>query len=248
MDMAPLIVTGSALATAGLCTAAWGMFSPHSRLFGPVIDRGDGDHIGVALTFDDGPDPERTPAILDALAAHDVRAAFFVVGVHARKHTSLLQRMHAAGHIVGNHTWDHPHFGTMRHKVFWRRQIGDCSDMIAQAIGVRPRFFRPPMGFRNWHTSAVLRERGDVCITWTRRAFDGIRSTAAARIVERLSVPARTGDVLLLHDGIDPRRRSSAGGGTPPEAIGPLIAACRDRNLPPTRLDELTGEAAYHTD
>jgi peptidoglycan/xylan/chitin deacetylase (PgdA/CDA1 family) len=239
----PILAAGSALALGGAGVAAWGMFSTRSSLFGPVIHRGS-PGTGVALTFDDGPHPERTPAILDALAAQDVRAAFFVIGVHARAHPTIVARIHEGGHVLANHTLDHRHSGSIRRKRFWRRQIDEGADAIAQIIGVRPRFFRPPIGHRNWHTAAVLRERGDVCVTWTRRTYDSIRTPTTEEILQSLGAHSRSGDIVLLHDGLDPQRPRAASG-IPAAAIGPLVDAWRARDLGVVRLDESIGEAPY---
>ena len=113
----------------------------------------------VALTFDDGPDPEQTPRVLDLLAAHGAKATFFLIGERAARAGALVRRIAAAGHDLGNHTWSH--------RSLWLsgpaetgRQVRQGHDAIAQVAGAAPRFFRPPWGMTNLALFAALRGLG----------------------------------------------------------------------------------------
>ncbi|HEX3200641.1 MAG TPA: polysaccharide deacetylase family protein, partial [Actinomycetes bacterium] len=99
----------------------------------------------AALTFDDGPDPELTPRILEVLAEHGVRATFNVMGWNALRHPDLVQATVAAGHELGNHTWTHQDLA-FQSALQAGRQLERGRAAIEQATGVRPRFFRPPRG------------------------------------------------------------------------------------------------------
>jgi peptidoglycan/xylan/chitin deacetylase (PgdA/CDA1 family) len=237
-------------APAALCGAAWagilarGTFAPASSLWGPVISRApDRTRPHVALTFDDGPSPGSTERILDVLAGAGVRAAFFVVGRNAERWPRIVERMDAEGHVVGNHTWDHSHYGIFRRDEYWRRQVDRTDALIGQIIGRRPAMFRPPMGMKTWHVTNATRRAGHTIVTWNRRAMDGV-ATDAAQIVARLGPPATPGDVLLLHDGVEPnapRRDTRA----TEAAVGPLVARLREKGLEPARLDAVLGIRAY---
>jgi peptidoglycan/xylan/chitin deacetylase (PgdA/CDA1 family) len=152
----------------------------------------------VALTFDDGPDPEYTPRALDILAAHGTRATFFLIGERAARAGALVRRVAAAGHDLGNHTWSH--------RSLWLagpretgRQVRQGYDAIAQAAGAPPRFFRPPWGMTNLALFPVLRRLGTPCVFWTVQT-EGRRPAPPAFQVERARRRVGPGAILDLHD------------------------------------------------
>jgi peptidoglycan/xylan/chitin deacetylase (PgdA/CDA1 family) len=250
MSLSPTEILGLAWpaavgGTAAVAALAGGTFAPASSFWGPVVSRARPTAAGVALTFDDGPTPGATDRVLDALADLRAKATFFVVGHNARKHPDLVSRMHAEGHIVGNHTLDHAHFGLMRRRVYWQRQIRETDEIIRQVIGRRPALFRPPMGIKTLHTARAAAASGHVMVTWSRRALDGV-ATSSERIVRRLGPTSKPGDILLLHDGIEPHARPRDPGATV-AALRPLVATLRSRGLEPRPLDELLGLPAYQS-
>jgi peptidoglycan-N-acetylglucosamine deacetylase len=230
-----------AAAAAGSVLAV-GTFGPRSNFWGPVISRGVGAS-GVALTFDDGPTPDGTDRVLDTLGELGVRAAFFVIGRSARQHPRLVERMHAEGHVVGNHSQDHSHFGMFGRRTYWRKQLEMTDEAIRQAIGRRPALFRPPMGQKTGHVTRAAAMSGHTIVTWTRSAYDGV-GASPQRIVRRLTVPARAGDILLLHDGLEPNaiRRDPS---PTVAAVRPLVERLRSVGLEPQPLDEILGLAPY---
>jgi len=235
--------TGAAGVAAGVGVLAHGMFSPRSRLLGPVVFRGTTEAPArVALTFDDGPDGDVTPRILDRLGEAGVAAAFFVIGRNVEQHPALVERIHREGHLVGNHSYHHAWLGTMRRLRYWRDELARTDDLIEPLIGARPVLFRPPMGFRNWHMTRAVREGRYVSTTWTLRALDG-RPTTADRIARRLVPRATAGAIIALHDGHEPGRHRDLGPTI--DALPRIIAGLRDRGLEPARLDELLGQPAY---
>jgi peptidoglycan/xylan/chitin deacetylase (PgdA/CDA1 family) len=211
--------------------------APANELWGPVTWRGaPSQPPRCALTFDDGPSPQSTPRILDVLAEEKVAAAFFVVGRNAENAPEILQRIHRDGHLIGNHSFDHSHLGMMHRQAYWQRQIRDTDELIQRIVGVRPRYFRPPMGVRTWHITAAARANGHAVITWTRRARDGFATTPAL-IIRRLTSGVAAGDILLLHDGVEPHSRRDPTASI--ECVRPLIRTLRERQIEPVRLDEL---------
>jgi peptidoglycan/xylan/chitin deacetylase (PgdA/CDA1 family) len=244
-DIAPVLATAAAGAAVFFTSGAYGLVSPASRMWGPVISRGDTASQNVALTFDDGPLPGTTERILDDLGKADVRAAFFVIGRHAREHPDLVRRMDAEGHLVGNHTFDHLHTGLFGRYRYWLDEIRRADDLIEQIIGVRPAVFRPPMGYKHWHLMNAAADAGHSVVTWSRRARD-VHPVAASVILDRLLAPAQGGDILLLHDGNDPCLKPADRTGTR-EAVRPLIDGLRRRGLEPERLDELLRVPPYQS-
>lgn len=186
-----------------------GTFLPNARIFGPMISRVEGK--GPLLTIDDGPDPVDTPAILDLLDARGVKAVFFVIGEKVLAHPDLAREIVRRGHELGNHTMTHP-AGS-----FWcagslrtRREIGRCSQAIEDATGQKPRWFRAPVGHRNWFTHPVCHELGMEVVAWRRRAFDTVRADVPG-IVRCLTNGAKDGDILLLHEGTPVAKEVVAG-------------------------------------
>jgi peptidoglycan-N-acetylglucosamine deacetylase len=192
-----LTVGATALASVG--ALAWGAFERNSPLFGPVQRELATDGPVVALTFDDGPNPFATPAILDALGTADVRGTFFVLGRHADRWPDLVARMVAEGHVVANHGYHHRKL-TFRSPRYVRDDIALGSDAIDRAGGGRPTLFRPPHGYRNPWVTPIARAAGQRTVGWTLGVWDSARPGSAV-IAERVIRRADAGAIVLLHDG-----------------------------------------------
>lgn len=181
--------------------------SPHRTLVRdePLL-RVSGRGRTLVLTFDDGPDPRYTPHILDTLAEHDVRAMFFVCGAMADANRRLLSRMADEGHVVGNHTWDHP-FLTRLTRSGIRSQLERTSDVVEEAYGERPQWFRAPYGAWNRAVFQIAADLGMEPLAWTVDTLDWTRpgDRAIARRVENGAAP---GVVVLSHDAGGDRSQS----------------------------------------
>jgi peptidoglycan/xylan/chitin deacetylase (PgdA/CDA1 family) len=153
----------------------------------------------VALTIDDGPDPEITPAVLDLLDAHGARATFFCIARHAEQHAALCREIVQRGHSVQNHSYAHAHSFSLRGPAALRREIGRAQDALAQVTGQRPRIFRAPAGLRNVFLAPVLHELDLQLASWTRRGFDTAQRDPDI-VLGRLTRGLVAGDILLLHD------------------------------------------------
>ena len=162
---------------------------------GVAADRGE-----IALTFDDGPDPEVTPRVLDLLDGAGARASFFVIGRRARAHPELTAEIARRGHHVENHTDTHPHLFACYTAGPLRREVERAQSAVAAATGRRPKLFRAPAGLRNPLLDWVLHRADLRLVSWTRRGFDAVDRDPAA-IARRLLAGLAPGDILLLHDG-----------------------------------------------
>jgi peptidoglycan/xylan/chitin deacetylase (PgdA/CDA1 family) len=152
----------------------------------------------IALTFDDGPDPDWTPRVLDALAARDVHATFFLVGDRATRAAGTVHEIAARGHEVGSHGWSH--------RSLWlsgpRRTAADidrAQAILADLTGTPPRFFRPPWGMVNAAMFPILRTRGLQPVFWSIQP-EGLRPTPAAAQVTSVLGQAHRGAIVDLHD------------------------------------------------
>ncbi len=183
------------LAGAGL----WASYTWGAYLYAPgAVWHGPRDRRAVALTFDDGPDPETTPRVLDTLGEHGVRGTFFLVGRRARQSCHVARRIAEEGHGLGNHT--------LGHRSLWLcgpratgAEVRGGHDAIAQASGQAPRFFRPPWGLTNLALYPVLRELATPCVFWSAQP-EGQRAAPAALQVERCRRRATPGAIFDLHD------------------------------------------------
>ena len=154
----------------------------------------------VALTFDDGPDPELTPRILQTLADHDARATFNMMGWNASRHPDLVQAVVDAGHELGNHTWTHPDLvGQSARQT--RHQVDLACRAIELAGGARPRWFRPPRGNLTGTAACAAAELGQDLLLWSVDRGPGGVATPAA-VADHLARAVGPGDVVGLHDGI----------------------------------------------
>ena len=152
----------AAIAAAG--TVAYAALSPGSQLFGStLIAPRHADEI--ALTYDDGPNPAVTPALLEVLAKHNVRAAFFLIGSFVRQCPQLVREIRGAGHIVGNHTMTHPWLAWQSDARI-REELHGASAAIEDVLGEPVRYFRPPHGARRPYVLRVAREMGMTPVQW----------------------------------------------------------------------------------
>jgi len=187
-----------------------GSLWPRSSLVGPNLTRlppGIPDDRSVALTFDDGPDPAVTPAVLEILGRRGARATFFYVGRRAEAHPDLVARTARLGHRVENHSYRHPSAFCFLGPRAIGREIDRAQEVLARCAGEPPRWFRAPAGIRNpWLDGALVRRRLELA-SWTRRGFDTV-SRDPAGVLRRLTRSLAPGDVLVLHDGSAARDRS----------------------------------------
>lgn len=183
---------------AGAGIAAWGAFHPASQVFGPTIRRTRRASV-VALTFDDGPNPAATPRLLDLLAHHGVRATFFVVGRFVRACPQLAAEIAARGHCVANHTDTHPSLVWLSPQRL-SRELEGCQQAVERAAGCKPRWMRPPFGFRGPHLEPAVRALGlRGVVMWSRLMRDW-KPQPAEQLIRRLR-RVRGGDIVVFHDG-----------------------------------------------
>lgn len=209
---------------------------PRSRLLGPNLLRlpaASAARGEIALTFDDGPNPAITPAVLDLLDTHGAKATFFCIARHAEAQAGLCREILRRGHAVENHSLAHRHHFAALGPAGYLHEIRDSQQVLTQACGVHPVFFRAPAGFRNPFLWVALRRYGLTLASWTRRGFDTTaRDPAIVRT--RLLRGLRAGDILLLHDGQPGRSRS----GRPIvfDVLPDVLAAIQGAGLKPVTL------------
>ena len=196
----------AATVTAGLVAGglAYASLWPTSQFFGRTLIAGK-DPDQLALTFDDGPNDAATPQLLDVLAKHRVRATFFMMGSFARQRPDIVRRVAADGHLIGNHTMDHPKLALEPARSV-RQQLADCTAVLEDLTGSAVRFFRPPFGSRRPTVLQIARELSLTPVTWNVTGYDwdpigaqGILNHVDAGVT--MNRRRGRGSNILLHDG-----------------------------------------------
>ena len=148
----------------------------------------------VYLTFDDGPIPEATPFILDTLAEHGIKATFFMVGDNVRKYPELYEKVVAAGHRIGNHTFNH--IGGFRHTITTYKANADKADQLLHTD-----LFRPPHGWMRWDQYIWLRRKYRI-VMWDLVTRDYSKWMTAEDVLNNVKRYTRNGSIITFHDSL----------------------------------------------
>lgn len=168
-------------------------------LFIKTISRIKTDDKIVFITFDDGPDKNNTPQILDTLKVKKTSACFFCIGSKILNHWELTQRIHREGHIIGIHTMNHQIKDTFLSSKKYTYELQQCVEIIHQITGYRPLLFRPPFGVSNPGISLALKNFKLTCLGWTIRSFD-TQIKDQEILLNRIEKQLKPGAIILLHD------------------------------------------------
>lgn len=223
-----LVADHAALATASLV--------PRSRLLGPNWTRlpaAAASRQQVAITIDDGPDPQVTPRVLALLEERRVPATFFCIGERVRACAELAREITRRGHAIENHSHRHVHYFSLLGPRGLTMEIERAQDTIGIVTGQRPAFFRAPAGLRNPFLDPVLSRLSLRLASWTRRGFDTVNASGEV-VLRKLTSGLCGGDILLLHDGNAARNR--AGSPIVLEVLPRLLDALAAADLKPVLL------------
>jgi peptidoglycan/xylan/chitin deacetylase (PgdA/CDA1 family) len=180
-----------------------GVFFPWLQMFGRVLCHGPSGRAQVALTFDDGPNPTTTRKVLSILDPTPHRATFFVLGDKARRHPDVIREIRAAGHALGVHGDSHDRLHSFRFPRRVARDIHAAQDAVASAAGVRPRWFRPPIGHTSPTTVRGVQRAGVTLVGWSSRGYDGLKGRRPEAVLDNVSPTLTDGAIVLLHDAAE---------------------------------------------
>jgi len=209
-----------------LASAGLGYLLCYGGLEGPVDwamhtdTHGTRDRRVVALTFDDGPDPARTPALLDTLAELHAPATFFLLGSQVDAHPELAARIAREGHELGNHTYSHRYLPLARSRSV-AGELAATDAAIARATGITPTLARPPYGGRSPANVRAFARGGKRVVLWDVNSFDW-KGADAPDIAARVLARVRPGSIVLLHE-------ARTGGERTIEAVRLLVPELRAR-------------------
>jgi len=235
---------------AALCAAALyltfillGVFNLKWRVFADAVIEGPRDARGVALTFDDGPDPVWTPRVLDALDRAQAVATFFVIGKKAEKHPELVRAMLARGHTVGLHSYAHDRLFSLRGERRVRDDLTRGVHVLTEITGETPVLFRPPIGHTNPIIARVAESLDLTVVGWSVSGRDGLRGADPRAISQRIRRGLRDGAIVLLHDAAERGDHEPAG----VKALPDVLATIADAQLPIVALSAFVAEDAANT-
>jgi peptidoglycan-N-acetylglucosamine deacetylase len=197
------------------------------RMFVDAVVRGPDGVRGVALTFDDGPDPETTKEVLDVLDRRGVKATFFVIGAKAAKHPDVVRDIVDRGHEVGVHSFAHDRLFSLRGAKRVRADLERAVRTIEEITKTRPVLFRPPIGHTNPTIARIADELELVVVGWTVAARDGIARTKPDDVVARVDRGLEDGVIVAMHDAAERGGRKPAG----VIALGAVLDAIEAKNL-----------------
>jgi peptidoglycan/xylan/chitin deacetylase (PgdA/CDA1 family) len=215
--------------------ATWGVLWPQCGMYGDALARGRVGARRVALTFDDGPHPVTTRAVLELLRAHHARATFFVLGHKVQAYPELVREIHAAGHTLGIHGFQHDRLFSFRSPRYARQQIERTRQAILDACGVAPNLFRPPVGFASYRTFRGAEQAGVRLVAWSVRSLDGLRGADPARVARRVVNHLEDGAIVLLHDAAEHDDFTPAS----IAALPAILRALHERGLVAVNVEQL---------
>jgi len=199
--------------------------------FGPYVCRGNLERRCVALTFDDGPDAQSTPQLLDLLREAHVEAAFFCVGKRIAAHPDIAARIVREGHLLENHSYSHSNATNFFTVARLKSELSQTQAAIQRASGATAHLFRPPMGLSNPRVFRAAHALGLTVVGWSARGLD-TQIAQPARVVQRIARQLRPGAIVLLHDGGIPAERLVS-------TVKLLLDTTRDRGYEVVRLDRI---------
>jgi peptidoglycan/xylan/chitin deacetylase (PgdA/CDA1 family) len=170
-----------------------------SSFFIPVLCFGHTSEKQIAITFDDGPNEQYTPQILEILKDHQISATFFCIGKRIKDNELLFRRLHEQGHIVGNHSYSHTPFFDFMPSAKLQEDLQQVDIAVKNVIGLQPKLFRPPYGITTPAMKKAIKNRGYIAIGWNIRSFDTI-AKSEEKLLNKLVRLLKPGSVVLLHD------------------------------------------------
>jgi len=210
----------------------YGSYQIKSNYFIKSINKG--KNKGIALTFDDGPDPVSTPKILTILKESGVKATFFVIGKKAELYPDLVRQIDEEGHVIGNHSYGHQYtigfFSTKR----LTNDIEKCNEIIFRTIGKTPAFFRPPFGVTNPRYAPALKSNRLISVGWNLRSLD-TQARNKYQVIDKIISKLKNKDIVLLHDHLP----------VTADALTDIIEHCKNKRLRIEPLSKLIGKESY---
>lgn len=173
-----------------------------------IIKHGNEDEKVIALTFDDGPDKDFTPQVLDILKKNNVKATFFVVGENVEWNAEILKRQHEEGHEIGNHTFTHINVSKKGYNDIYK-EINNTQQAVKKVIGEEPKLFRPPYRAISKAMCNIVKEKDMNIVLWSNLDPRDWSNPGVYYIVDTITSKVQNGTIILLHDYNNLRNKKS---------------------------------------
>ena len=232
------LVGGFLSLLAVLAFITWASADIDSGVYVDCLCKGSAERRCVSLTFDDGPDENMTPKVLDVLNKHNIKATFFVIGQKAEKHPEIIKRMVNEGHIIGGHSWSHSYDFPMQSPETIYTEMSECEELVYNLTDKRILLFRPPFGVTNPLVSKAVDAKKYKCIGWSIRSLDTNENEDRVSVFKRITRKLHNGGIILLHDRCDKAD----------ELLEMLISDLIEKEYDIINLDEMLGINPYHTE
>ena len=210
-----------------------GIMSVSFEFFMEIENNGDARFNEIAISFDDGPNTEFTPKVLDKLDQYNVKAAFFCIGKNIVANPKLINDIHNRGHLIGNHSFNHENHFPILSTSKIKKELEDVNQKITDIIGFTPRFFRPPFGVTNPRIASAVKELDLTAVGWSLRTLDTAKSPT--KVIRKIKNKLTGGDLILLHDNNEGIL----------EILDFLIPFAKENGLKIVRADKLIKKEAY---
>ena len=213
----------------------WASADIGSNIYLKALCKGKTDERLITLTFDDGPNKEMTPKVLDVLKENNIKATFFLIGKNVEQHPDIVKRIIDEGHIIANHTYSHSGIFPMSTGKQVDCELANCDEAIKKATGKSPALFRPPFGVTNPIIGRAVKKRGYRTIGWSIRSLDTVKSRSREDVCRGVVDKLHPGAIILLHDRCEKAD----------ELLREIISACRERGYSFTPLNKILNIDAY---
>lgn len=190
-----LVVTGLVF----LSIIGLGVLLLRLNYFVPTINRLKGDK--VLLTFDDGPELDKTQKILEILKEHNIGALFFLIGKKVETNKAIVEEIIEEGHLIGNHSFSHNNFMAFHSTKSLIQDLTKAETTLDTLLLDRPKLFRPPIGYTTPNYTRAIKRLGLKCVGWRLRSYDTL-SKDPKKMISRLVRATRKGDIVLFHDNL----------------------------------------------
>jgi peptidoglycan-N-acetylglucosamine deacetylase len=185
-------------AAAAVSVGGYQAMAPTGQWYGRTFAHSPRGSKQLALTYDDGPNDPHTLRLLEILAKHNVHTTFFLIGRYTRQRPDIVRELVRAGHVIGNHTFNHPLLIFKSSKQI-ETELTECQRILFDSAGLEAKIFRPPFGGRRPAVLRLARKLALQPVMWNITGYDW--NAPAEQIERRVSRRIRGGDVILLHDG-----------------------------------------------
>ena len=217
-----------------LTSLAYGSYFINSQFYLSTVCSVKNKNKEISITFDDGPDREITPEILNILKEFSVSAAFFCIGSRIFGNETILKRINNEGHIIGNHSYSHSNFFDFFSSKKMRKEMIKTEDIINRTINRKVKYFRPPYGVTNPSLNKAVKKMNYTVVGWSLRSLD-TKNKDYKKILSRVKRNLKSGDIILFHN-INPEIK---------KVLQEFIKYAFSKNYKIVRLDKLLNIAAY---